>query len=63
MTESNEISYVCGFCGQHSNYLPTGGLIHTDSMTFPIKLFPDCGPTQWEVLQFCREITLGAFQN
>ncbi len=63
MIEAKEISYVCGICGQHSHYLPTAGVIHADFMTFPIKLCPDCGPTQWEVMQFCREITLGVFQN
>ena len=63
MIEAKEISYVCGICGQHSHYLPTGGVIRTDSMTFPIKLCPDCGPYQWEVMQICREITLGTLQN
>ncbi len=63
MTESNEIAYLCGICGQHCDHLPTAGVIHTNSMTFPIRVCPDCGPFHREVMQICRELTLGILQN
>ncbi len=63
MNALNEISYLCGICGQSCNHLPTGGVIHTDSMTFPVRICPACGPHQGEVMQICREFTLGILKN
>lgn len=59
----DEIIFSCNICGECSDKLPLGGLTDTASVTRPMSTCPSCGPIQWEVMQVCKEITLGSFLN
>lgn len=63
MNRVEVIIFTCDICGECSEGFPLGGLTDIASMTFPINACPHCGPIHWEVMQICRETTVGSFLN
>ena len=63
MTETIDITYLCGICGQQYNQLPLSGMNDSASMAFPVRVCPDCGPHRSEAMEICRELTIGSLLN
>lgn len=63
MTEIKEIILTCDICGEGSKRNPVGGLLETMSMTIPLETCIYCGPIDLEVMQFCKESTVGNHLN
>ena len=63
MNEQREVKFTCDICGESCARFPVGGLLETVSMTIPIETCIHCGPIQWEVMQICRETTVGSHLN
>jgi len=63
MNEHREIKFTSQICGGGCERLLVCGLLETGSMTIPIETCIHCGPIQWEVMQICRETTIGSFLN
>ena len=60
---SEEITFNCTICGENSEKLSLGGITVSSSVMRPLSTCPSCGPIHWEIMQVCKEITIGSFLN
>ncbi len=60
---SDEITFDYTICGEHSEKLALGGITVPSSVMRPMSTCPSCGPIHWEILQVCKEITIGSYLN
>ncbi len=56
-------TYLCEICEGHFHKLPLGGMSSEASITSPIRICPESGPVDWNVMQFCREAIVRNFEN
>jgi len=63
MIETHEETYHCEICEGHFHKLPLGGVSLEESLWSPVRICPECGPVDLDVMQFCREAIVRNFEN
>lgn len=63
MIQTHKETYLCEICEGHFHNIPLGGMASEDSMLWPVRICPECGPVDYDVMQFCREAVMGNFEN
>jgi hypothetical protein len=54
---------VCEVCGENIHNRTTVGVESDEDGTWPIRLCHRCGPIDIDLMQLCREITIGCTAN
>jgi hypothetical protein len=54
---------VCEVCGENIHNRTTVGVESDEDGTRPIRLCHRCGPIDIDLMQLCREITIGCTDN
>ena len=55
--------FVCEVCDESAANSATVGLESDRDITWPIRLCHRCGPIDLDLMQLCREITIGCTDN
>jgi hypothetical protein len=63
MLELENEDLVCEVCSESIDSRTTVGVESDDGSTWPIRLCHRCGPIDLELMQLCREITIGCTDN
>lgn len=63
MIQTLRETFLCEICDQHFHNLPLGGIVLEDAVQRPLRICPECGPVDWDVMEFCREAIVGNFEN
>jgi hypothetical protein len=63
MLELENEDLVCEVCSESIDKRTTVGVESDDDSTWPIRLCHRCGPIDLELMQLCREITIGCNDN
>jgi hypothetical protein len=56
-------SLVCEVCSQNIHNPATIGFESDQTSTWPIRLCHRCGPIDIDLMQLCREITVGCMNH
>ena len=59
----NRKIFVCEVCGESADHATTIGIESGKAMICPIQICQVCGPIDLDVMQLCREITIGCTDN
>ena len=63
MLELQNKDLVCEVCGENIHNRTTVGVQSDEDGTWPIRLCHSCGPIDSDLMQLCREITIGCTDN
>ena len=63
MLEQQNKDLVCEVCGESIDNRTTVGLESDRDITWPIRLCHRCGPIDLDLMQLCREVTIGCTDN
>jgi len=55
--------FTCEVCGQSAANPTTVGIESEKDIMLQISLCPSCGPLDLELMQLCREVTVGCTVN
>jgi hypothetical protein len=55
--------FVCEVCDKSAANSATVGLESDRDITWPIRLCHRCGPIDIDLMQLCREVTIGCTDN
>jgi hypothetical protein len=61
--ESKSQAFACEVCGEAVAVLTTMGMESDSRFTTPIKLCQQCGAIDLDLMQLCREATIGCAEN
>ena len=53
----------CEICDNFVRVAPLSGIEEWQKLALPIRNCPDCGPVDLQVMQSCRESTIGCARN
>lgn len=63
MLELQNKDLVCEVCGENIDNRTTVGLESDRDITGPVRLCRRCGPIDLDLMQLCREVTIGCTDN
>ncbi len=63
IVELQSKDFVCEVCDKSATKSATIGLESDRDITWPIRLCRPCGPIDPDLMQLCREVTIGCIDN
>lgn len=59
----NSKIFVCEVCGERADHPATMAIESDRDLICPIQMCQVCGPIDLDVMELCREITIGCTDN